>query len=419
MSVLASPRPRIPAILRHRDFALLWSGQTVSLAGNGIFTVALPLEVLRLTRSPLDLALVASARTISSVLVLLAGGALVDRLPRRAIMLVSDCLSGLAVGLTGLLVAAGRATLWELAALSVIFGLASAFFMPASTAIVSDILPPQALVSASSLTSLSQSLFLSVLGPVAGGVIVAFTGTAWAFGLDGVSFAVSAACLAAMRPVKRPPPSATFILADIREGIRYCRSQPWLWWSMLAVGFANLVCYVPIVITEPLLVRDVFHGGAVGLGVLYAAGGAGGVLASVVAGRRPRPRRPIGSIWAAWAGAGLAAAALGLAPWPWLAAVFAGLTLGGITYGNVLWWPLMQQEVPPGLLGRVSSVDWLLSLALAPLGTLAAGAAAGVVGVRLTLLAGGLATAATGSVLLVPGVTDPDRRQPAEPPSPP
>jgi predicted MFS family arabinose efflux permease len=397
--------------LRHRDFALLWSGQTISLAGNGMYTVALPLEVLRLTGSPLDLALVASARTVSSVLVLLVGGALVDRLPRRSVMLVSDAVCAIAVAVTGLLIAVGVARLWELAALSVIFGLASAFFMPASSAIAADILPPQALVSASSLTSMSQTLFVSVLGPMAGGLVVAFTGNAWAFGLDGLSFAISAGFLAAMQRTRRPQAESTFLLEQIREGIRYCRSQPWLWWSTLAVGLANFACYVPIAIIEPVMARDVFQAGPAGLGVLLAAGGAGGTLASIIAGRQPRLRRRVTCIWLAWAGAGFAAAAMGIAPWLWLAAVFAGLTMAGITYGNVVWLPLLQQEVPPGLLSRVSSVDWLLSLGLAPLGTLAAGAAAGALGARVTLIAGGLAAAATGSVLLLPGVTEPDRRE--------
>ncbi|MGH3410735.1 MAG: hypothetical protein ACRDRJ_50805, partial [Streptosporangiaceae bacterium] len=116
------------------------------------------------------------------------------------------------------------------------------------------------------------------------------------------------------------------------------------------------------------------------------------------------------TIWAAWSGTGLAAVGLGLAPWLWLALVFAGLAWAGVTYGNVLWFPLMQREVPGDMLGRASSVDWMLSLALAPLGTIAGGAVAGLAGVRLALVIGGSIAAATGSVLLVPGVTEPDRR---------
>jgi MFS family permease len=406
----SDPAPRATAALRHRDFALLWSGQTVSLVGNGMFTVALPLEVLRLTGSPVELALIVASRTVPAVVLLLPGGTVVDRMSRRLVMLVSDSVCGACVGVTAVLIGAGAARLWELATLSAVFGIASAFFKPASTAITPDILPPGLLVSASSLSSLSQSLAQYLLGPLAGGIVVAATGTAWAFGLDAASFAVSAGCLAAMRPVRGPAAPAAPMLEGIREGLRYCRSQPWLWWSMIAVGIANLACIVPLAILEPLLVRHVFHAGPAALGVMFAASGAGGALTSLYVGRHPPPRRRVSAIWVGWAGAGLAVIGLGLAPWLWMAVAFAGLAWGGVTYGNVLWFPLMQQEVPAGLLGRASAVDWMLSLALAPAGTVAGGAVAALAGVRLALVLGGSVAAASGAVLLIPGVTDPDRR---------
>jgi predicted MFS family arabinose efflux permease len=409
------PAPRATSALRHRDFALLWSGQTVSLVGNGVFTVALPLEVLRLTSKPLELALIVSARTVPAVLLLLLGGTVVDRMSRRLVMLLSDSLCGICVGVAAILIAAGAAELWELAALSAAFGVASAFFKPASTAITADILPSGLLVSASSLSSLSQSLAQYLVGPLAGGVIVAATGTAWAFGLDAISFVISAGCLAAMHPLPRPAGPAAPMLEGIREGLRYCRSQAWLWWSMIAVGIGNLACIVPLAIFQPLLVRQVFHAGPAALGVMYAASGTGGVLSSLYAGRRPAPRRRVAAIWAGWSGAGLAAAGMGLAPWLWLAVVFAGLAWGGVTYGNVLWFPLMQQEVPANLLGRASAVDWMLSLALAPAGTIAGGAVAALAGVRLALVLGGSVAAAMGGVVLLPSVTEPDHHQPGNP----
>ena len=104
----------------------------------------------------------------------------------------------------------------------------------------------------------------------------------------------------------------------------------------------------------------------------------------------------------------LAVVALGLAPTLWMALIFAGVTWFCTTYGNVVWFPLMQEEVPPDMLGRASAVDWALSLALAPLGTVIAGALVPQIGVRLMLIIGGVITTAAGTVLLVPGVTDPD-----------
>lgn len=374
-----------------------------------MFTVALPLEVLRLNGSALDLALVVAARTVPAVLFMLAGGAVVDRAPRRVVMLLSDVCCALLVGGAALLIAFDLVSLWQLALLGAGFGTASAFFLPASAAIVPEIVPSDALVSASSMSTLTQSLTQFLLGPLAGGLIVAVIGTAWAFGIDAVSFVVSAACLAAIHRTPRPQPSGTRFLEGLREGISYCRSQAWLWWSMVAVGITNFVCFVPLTVLQPLLVARVFHGGSVGLGLLYCSSGIGGALASLCASRWP-PRRRVTVIWVTWTSAGVGVVALGLSPALWVAVVFAGVTWFFSTYGNVVWFPLMQHEVPHDMLGRASAVDWALSLALAPIGTVTAGALALVVGVRLTLIIGGAISAAAGIILLVPGVTAPDRR---------
>lgn len=406
------PRPRMTAALRHRDFALLWSGQLISLVGDGIFTVALPLEVLRQTGSPLALSVVVAARTLPAVLLLLVGGALVDRLSRRSVMLASDLCCAVAVGLVALLMALGDARVWELVVLSAFFGTTSAFFRPASSAIVPELLPPHLLVSAGALGSLSQSMAKYLVGPLAGGVLVTAIGNTWAFGLNAASFALSAVCLTFVRRTDRPGAATGSLLGEIRDGLRHCRSEPWLWWSIVGVGPANLVCFAALPVMIPLFVTDVLNGGALALGVLFAASGAGGALASGVAGRWP-PRRRMTAIWTAWAGVGAAAAGLALAPWLWLAALFTAAAWFGLSYGNILWYSLMQREVPSGLLGRVASVDWALSMGLTPLGVIVGGLAAGAIGVRPTLIAGGVLAACTACVLLVPGVRAPDRAEEA------
>ena len=410
MKTAGEPAPRRQGPLHHRNFALLWSGQTVSVAGNGIFFVALPLEVLRIGGSPLDLALVASARAIPTVLLLLVGGTLADRLGRRLVILASDAVSGSAVSIVAILIALNKARLWEFFLLSVVFGVSNAFFMPAATAIARDILPVDLLTPASSMMSLSQSLGQYLAGPLAGGLIVAVFGSAWSFGLDGVSFLISVACLALMRNVSGAKAPRSTVAADIMEGLRYCRSQPWLWWSMIAVGIANLMSFVPLsLVLQPLLVRHVFRAGAILLGIMYAANGTGGALASVFVRYRGAPRQRVVPILASWAGAGLAAVFLGLSSETWLAVLFAGIMWFSLTYGNVLWFPLLQEKVPAGLLGRVSSVDWMFSLALNPLGAIMGGISATVVGIPLTIVLGGaIAAAATGGVVAIPGVRNPD-----------
>jgi MFS transporter, DHA3 family, tetracycline resistance protein len=397
-----------PSPLRHRNFALLWWGQTASIAGSGVFSVALPIEILRLTGRPLALAAVLGAGMVPMIAVMLVAGALVDRMARRTVMLVSNVVVGISVSVMAVLIAANRARLWEFALMSVVTGLGSSFFKPASMAIVRDVLPTSMLVKGNSLISLSQSLGLYVAGPLLGGLIAATLGTAWAFGIDGVSFAISVVTLAALRGISRTPMLRSTIHAEIRAGVRYSHSQPWLWWSMIAQGISNLFSFSPLLVLTPFLVSHVLRAGAFALGVVYAASGTGGAVAALFIKYRGAPRRRIGATWTAFAGAGGAAVLLGLSGSVWLAALSAGLLWACATYGNTLWTAMVQGEVPRVLLGRVSSVDLLLSLALGPIGIIAGGIAAGAVGVRTTLIVGGAVAACMGSVALVPKVRAPD-----------
>ena len=115
------------------------------------------------------------------------------------------------------------------------------------------------------------------------------------------------------------------------------------------------------------------------------------------------------TLWTAWIIGAACAAGVGIAPALWVAVILSGLSWGMASYGNIVWMSTMQERTPATLLGRVSSIDWLFTLALAPLGTIGAGAAIALIGVRATVLIGGLIATATGVILLIPRVTDPDK----------
>lgn len=397
--------------LGHRDFALLWSGQTVSVAGDGIFTVALAIQTLRTDDRPEALAFVLAARLLPTVALLLLGGVIVDRIPRRLAMFASDLVRGVVVAAIAVLVVTRSLDLAELIVMAVVFGVADAFFMPASTAIVPEILPEAVLVRASSLSSLSQVLAQQLLGPALGGVLVAAIGTGASFALDGASFAVSAGCLLAMSRRPRPPAAPDrSTLSQAREGLAYVRSQPWLWASILGAGLANFAMFAPLGVLIPLLIRHTLHRGAVSLGLTLAAGGAGGAVAAVAIGRRELPHRPILAIWIGWGIGDIVATCIGLTTQVWEVAILYGIGGAMLMWGNALWTPLLQKLVPRHLLGRVSSVDWLVSIALTPLGTLVAGVLATTIGVRATILVGGALSTLSSLVVLVPGARDPDRR---------
>ncbi|HEY2575465.1 MAG TPA: MFS transporter, partial [Streptosporangiaceae bacterium] len=408
--------PGLPPALRHRNFALLWSGQTVSMLGDGIFSIALPLQALQVDRSPVGLSLVLMARVAPTACMLLVAGVVVDRIPRRMSMLGSDAARGLAVAVIAAGIAAGGLHLWALIAMAVVFGIADAFFLPSKLAIVPELLPGDLLVQGAALSTGSQQIARMLAGPALGGLVIAVAGLGAAFAADAASFAVSAAALLAVRGRPRPARTGRSMLAEAREGLRYCRSQRWLWITIAAVGVANLVAYGPLPLLVPLLVKNVLRGGPVALGLVTASSGTGGVIASVIAGRLGAPRRQMTVIWFSWGLAGTAVAGLGLAPTAWAACVLVAFSWAMVMYGTVLWNSLMQSRVPASLLGRASSVEWLLSYAGTPVGIVAAGAVAGAAGPRAVLVAGGCLAALMALVLVVPGVRESGHQE--EPPAP-
>ncbi len=323
--------------LRHHDFALLWSGRMVSMLGDGVFTVTLALETLRIDPHPIGLSYVLAARLLPAVVFVLVGGAVVDRVPRRLAMLGSDAVRGLAVAAIAALVASGHISLPALVGMALLFGLADALFYPASTAITPELVPAELLVGASAMNNTSTQLAQILIGPAIGGLVVSLVGTAWGFGIDAASFVTSAGCLLAMDSRPRPTLSGESPVRDIVDGLRYCRSQRWLWVSILAAALGNFVAFSPLGALVPLLVEHTLHQGSLALGLVLAVGGLGGVAASLTLGRRGAPRHRVTHLWLGWGLSGLGVLGLGVVPDVWLAAGVAFLTYGLDAYGSVLW----------------------------------------------------------------------------------
>jgi MFS family permease len=154
--------------LRHRDFALLWSGQAISQLGDGVFTVTLAIEALRLDHRAIGLSYVLAARLLPAVLLALAGGVLVDRVPRRLAMLASDVTRGAAVAVATVLVAIGEIHLIGLVLMAFVFGVGDAVFFPAAVAITPELVPAESLVGASALNGTSLQVAGVLIGPAVG-----------------------------------------------------------------------------------------------------------------------------------------------------------------------------------------------------------------------------------------------------------
>ena len=380
------------------------------MLGDGVFTVTLAIEALHIDHNASGLAYVLAARIVPTVVFVLFSGAVVDRVPRRLAMLASDAIRGTAVAAIAVLVASDAGSLGVLVVMAVVFGVADSFYLPAATAITPELVPAEMLTSASALNATSTHLALILIGPALGGVVVAALSAAWGFGIDAVSFALSAACLVAMSPRPRPTPTGRSARSNITAGLRYVGSQRWLWVTITGAGLANFVAMSPLAATVPLLVERSLHHGSLALGLVLTTGGAGGLTASLILGRLGVPRWRITFLWLGWGLAGLCVAGLGLAPDVWAAGVLAFAAYGLAACGSIVFNPLVQQQVPSDILGRVASVNYLVSLALSPLGLVVAGVLADTLGVRSTLMIGGAISALTIFIPLVPGVRDPDRQ---------
>jgi MFS family permease len=395
------------APLRHRDFRLLWAGMCVSLLGDGAFIVALAWQVYQLSDAPTAMGMVGIAMTVPTIAFLLVGGALSDRLNRRHLMLAADVARLLAATALAVLGVTGALEIWHVAILVAVYGTGQAFFAPAFDAIVPDLVPRQQLAQANALDQLVRPIALRMVGPALGGVLVGAFGASAAFALDAASFAASATALLLMRPpaAANAVGLAGSVVDDLRDGWRFVRERRWLWVTFASAAVAYLLFMGPVEVLVPYVVKHDLGATASDLGLVFGAGGLASILTAMVLGQLGLPRRSMTFIYLAWTVATIAVAGYGLGTAVWhlmlASAVFNALE----TAGTIVWITAKQQHVPAGMLGRVSSLDWLISIGLLPLSFALTGPVSELVGAQTTLVLAGVAGAAvTFGGLLVPGV---------------
>jgi DHA3 family tetracycline resistance protein-like MFS transporter len=392
-----------------RDFRLLWSASTISLLGDGIWFVAIGWQTLTLSNSATALAVVWLAFTLPHIAMLLFGGVISDRLPRRRVLLAANIVSGVFVGAMAVLSLTGTLSIWKLVILVAGYGASEAVFGPAYGAIVPELVDREILQQANSLNQLNRPIALRLVGPVLGGILVGAFGAGTAFALDAATFAVSAAILARMRVPRTVfegmETSVRAVLREVGEGLAAVRRVPWLWAGMGADAIGTLATWGCVQALVPILVRDDLGGSAETLGFVYAAGGVGAVVAALMTGSRGKPRRPVIVLFLVLAGK---VAAVGLFAFATSAAtaMVASFLMGSLTtVGLVIWMTLIHERVQGDLLGRVNSIDWLVSTSLMPLALVVIGPLADAFGARALLAVTGFGGALLVlSFLLVPGV---------------
>jgi MFS family permease len=376
--------------LRNRDFRLLWTGQTVSIFGNFLHQVAVPFQLLALGASPIQLGIGASISTAVQLVLFLFAGAIVDRVPRRRVILACDLLAGIVVMAIALLSLTGNLRIEHIYLEAAFFGASGAFFMPAMGAIIPELVPADILVQGNTLRSFSRQA-ARLTGPVVGGLLVASAGPGWAFFGDSLTFFVSFLALLAASPTRSVPAPRQAILREIREGVAFTFSLPWLWITIIVFAFANATYAGPLIVAMPLLVRDVLLANAGVFGLINASAGVGEIIGGILVGQVRIHRVGI-AMYAAAVFGNVWLAMYGLLPvYPLLLLYGVGLGIGFIGFG-VLWDTAVQRHVPRALLGRVGSVDGFGSILLLPLAPLVAGALVERVGPAAVLAGGGLLT---------------------------
>jgi len=369
------------AVLRGRDFRLLFGAQAVSVFGDRMVAVALAFAVLSVGGSASSVGLVLAARTLPLVACLLAGGVVADRVSRRAVMVVADLVRIASQGATAALLLTGGAHVWNLAALAAVTGAATGFFNPASTGLLPAIVGPEQLQQANGLRATAMSTG-EILGPVLAGVLVAAAGAGWAIAVDAATFAGSAAFLVRLRIPPLGPRAATSFWHELRDGWGAFRARTWVWSFVACAALANMVWGAWSTLGPVVADRDL--GGAAVWGTILAAMGVGALAGSVVA-VRTRPAHPllISSLLGLLMAVPMALLAAGSpAALVAVGAVGAGASM---MLGNSLWESTLQRNVPPEALSRVSSYDWFGSIAFTPVGLILWGPLSDLIGIPAAL----------------------------------
>jgi len=397
--------PAAQPLGRNRSFLLLWAGRTVSLTGDRLHLIAIIWWLQQGFGSTALMGLVMICFTLPPLVLGPLAGTYVDRWSRRRIVIGADLVRGVIVLLLAGLAWTGALQVWQLALLTLLHASASAFFNPAVAATIPNLVGPDQLTRANSLTQISET-GSGVAGPALGGLIIALWGVPVAFLVNGLSFLLSGLWAVGISFPRRPAltePSRP--LAELREAMAFVNSRRVLLGLCLVAAMLNFFA-APVIILLPRLVQRLGQNAA-GFGLLDAAVTVGlGASALALAALPEVRRRYLPIIWGTVL-VGLAVVALGMAP-HFAAALVVCLFLGaGIGLGSIAEMAALQAIVPDEKRGRVFALLETVSTALRPLSFGIVGLAAQDLPLAPVLAICGLAIAAGGlSLYQVRGIRE-------------
>lgn len=400
--------PRALQPLRHESYRWLFGTLVVSLLGAGLLIVALVWQVVALGGGPSALSAVTSASAVGMLVTTLLGGALADRIPQKRILLGVEVVQSAAIGVIAALSLTGLLDIWHLSAVSLITGLAAGLYYPAYSALLPSLLPADDLLAANGLEGVLRPTLVQAAGPALASALIALSSPGLA--LLAAAIAALGAALLVVRlpatPVRRElvdtgqhPVAA--VLADVREGWVYMIRTPWLLATLLYASVMILVMMGPFEVLVPFAIKDMAGGGPGEHAFVLAAFGIGGALGSLTVASFRLPRRYLTVMNLLWGIGCIPLVAFGVSSQVWVMVV-AGFVMGAMFNGGmVIWGTLLQRRVPPALLGRVSSLDFFVSLAFMPVSMALAGPVSELIGLRATFLIAGLVPTALAVITIV------------------
>lgn len=380
-------------VFRSSSFRQLWAATTLSLVGENFSYIAFAWLVLQLTGSSLALGSVLVAQAVPRAVLMLIGGALVDRISARLTMLASMTLRVACVVPLAVLVFAGHAELWEIYTISVVFGVVDALYYPAQSTILPRIVADDQLEAGNAVLNVTVQGTV-ILGPAMAGVVVAAFGVGWAFVADAACFGVGALFLLWMPSGSKAAGAATKPEGRMRDeilaGFRYAWADIGIRASLMIIAVVDFAINGALGVGLPTLAHGRFSAGAAGLGVLFAAWGVGATVGAAASGMIKPPKRFGWLVIAVCTWLGVPILVVGFVPTLLPAAIviaIAGIATGVINTYAVSW---LQRRTDPEMQGRVMSLVMLASVGLTPIGFAASGAIADWSVTALFVFAGGL-----------------------------
>ncbi len=394
--------------LATRDYRLLFAAVAIEVFGTGMWTIVMVFQVLALNDSPLALSAVATGLSVGTFAFSILGGVVADRFSKRRIIVTVQGCTAAVMAVTAILSLSGNIELWHVGMASFAMGAGSAFFYPAYSAYLPQVLPPDQLLAANGLEGALRPSMGSGLGPALGGVIVGAFFPAIGTVLVATSYTIAfAITLLLSRRDETPEANSqeerTNVWEDLRAGVRYVGETRWLLWTLIFGSSLALITQGPIEVLLPFLTRDRFEDAEATFGILLAAFGIGGAIGSLLVSSLKLPRRYLTFMIVCWGGGTLPLILIGVADS--LVLMLASLFVVGAATGAgvVVWGTLLQRLVPPGMIGRVASLDFFVSIAFMPISIAIAGPLSLIVPIPTIFIIAGLVPPILAAVALMAG----------------